>query len=268
MKFKHILVSLFAFFSLFLAACAPANSKAPASGSAGSGSAEVVFAGVIESISGDQMTVAGQTFSATASGGTSAFQVGQYVQVRATVLANGEIRASSVAPSSPRTAAETLDASATPEPLATAEASPSPEVSPTPDPLLTPTATPVGSSTWEYTGTLQALTDTNLTLDGQIFNLGLAAIIDPLVQIGSLVKVHVIVNPDGSVTATEVTLASSTATTGWDNGSSPTAIPTWSGGGSTTTSGGNNGGNPGSGGSGQSGGSDDDSKDDDSEDDD
>lgn len=233
--------------ALFISACgaaAPAPAADPTQ-AISNNSADVFFSGNIEAINGDQMTVAGQSFSMAASGGAQNFQVGQYVQVRATVDAQGQIMARQVeAVNAPNQAPEVASA---PQAAAPAESGPAPlEAAPTLQP--TPSAVVVP---FEFIGAVESIIGTTYTIGGKIFIASDQTIFDSPVLPGDTVNVHYLVNQDGSLNMLEINLAAaplvtSAGSTPIPGGTSFGAGSTTTGGGTTTTGGGTTGGGSGS----------------------
>ncbi len=97
---------------------------------------------------------------------------------------------------------------------------------------LVPAVAPVVSSTEapvfvdnkgnEATGTVQAITDTSITIGGQTYTFGPGAEIKGTIAAGALVKLHFITNADGSLSIREVEIVNPTQinTGGIDDNSS------------------------------------------------
>lgn len=232
--------------ALIISACgaaAPAQATEPTQASGSANSAEVVFSGNIEAINGDQMTVAGQTFSMAASGGAQNFQVGQFVRVQAMVDAQGQIQARQVeAVNAPNQPPAVALAQPTADPAA--GASTLPEAAPT----LPPTpvsAAPADIMPFEFIGNVESIIGFNYTVSGKLFIATDQTIYLSPVLPGDLVNVHYLVNQDGTLNLLQIGPASAPLVTNGGSGTTITGGTTSGGGslgGSTTTGGGTTGG--------------------------
>ena len=195
MKFIRAAIVLL---GILLSACAPAaNSAAPANGG-GKGLADVIFSGAIESINGDQWVVNGQTIQVDSSVlRDGPFAVGDTVKVEASRSDDGTVIAQRV---------ETPDAA-----VATEAATSAPDdFSSSPDNSATPQAPAFDHQGNEAVGTVDAMTDTSISIGGQTYTFAPGAEIKGDIVTGSSVKLHFTVNGDGSVSVTEIELATTT----------------------------------------------------------
>jgi hypothetical protein len=163
--------------ALFLAACnATLPAGAEAKISADGKSAQVEFTGVVDSIAADQWVIAGQTVlvnTQTVIDGT--FAAGDTVKVEATVTKDGAVTANKI--ESPSASGSGSEASATPEKKDN------------------------GS---EFTGAVESIGPDAWTVGGQVFTVNSQTEIKGNILVGDMVKVHFVVNPDGTSTATEI----------------------------------------------------------------
>jgi hypothetical protein len=154
----------------------------------------------VEAINGTQWTVAGQTLTLDPQAAVDPnIAVGDTVKIQANVAADGSVVVKKVESSSKDDGVSVLadDSSSTPDPVATS----SPDVSSTADPSSTQDP---GNSQNEILGTIEAMTADTITINGVSYNLADFSEIKGNLVIGDQVKVHVIVNADGSFTIREI----------------------------------------------------------------
>ena len=184
---------------ILLSACAPsAGPAAPANTSGGNSVSDVMFTGVIESMSGDQWVVNGQTIKVDKSVlQNGPFVVGDTIKVEAAVAADGSVTAQRVeAPS----AADLVEMSTSmPDPSSTSVPDSSAQ-----QPLV------FDDSGTEALGTVESITDTSITIDGQTFTFAPGIEINGDITAGALVKLHFTVNADGTLSVTEIEFADPT----------------------------------------------------------
>jgi hypothetical protein len=197
MKTLKFLRSIIVLLGLVLGACAPAAlpSTAPANVGGGKAVSEVIFTGVIESMDGDQWVIDGQTITVDQSVlRDGPFAVGDTVKVEASVAGDGTVTAQRVETPSVADLAENDNSAPTEAPTAApGDAAPQPLV--------------FDDGGTEAFGTLEALTDTSITVGGQTFILAPGAEINGQLLPGDLVKLHFTTNPDGTLSVTEVEIA-------------------------------------------------------------
>lgn len=167
----------------------------------------VAFTGIVEAINGNQWTVSGQTLTLDPQTLLDPnIVVGDEVKVEANVLSDGAVVATKVESSKPDDVASTPSADAvtsgTPDPIST----PSPDASSTPDASSSPDAPApqAGVNENEVFGTVEALTATTITVNGVTYTLANSSEIKDALSVGDNVKLHVMVNADGTVTVREV----------------------------------------------------------------
>lgn len=203
MKAIHFLRSGIILAGILLGACAaPVSTPAPASGGVDKALySEVVFTGVIESMSADQWVINGQTIQVDQSViRDGSFVVGDTVKVEAVVAADGSITAQRV--ESPAAADLAGIATSTPD--------------------VSSTSVPGGlvfdASGTEAVGTVESITATSITIGGQTFLFGPGVEIKGIFGPGAVVKLHFTVNADGTLSVREIESADP-ARTGNDNSS-------------------------------------------------
>lgn len=196
---------------ILLSACSAASASQPVSQAASVGSdksvSEVVFTGAIEEMNGDQWIINGQTVGVDPSTlRDGPFAVGETVKVEARVAEDGSVTARRVESSSATAAAAPVN---------------TPETASTQAPFA---SNNLGNDT---VGTVETVTDTAITINGQTYTLVPGTEVKGTVTAGTIVKLHFITNADGTFTATELIPAnpsqvSSGSTNDKSNGSSMT----------------------------------------------
>lgn len=189
---------------ILLSACAPAANPATNVGG-GKGLADVSFTGVIESMTGNQWVISGQTVQVDSSVlRDGPFAVGDTVKVEASMSNDGSVTAQRVeTPSAadvvPAGTSAPDDASSTPMPGSATQA---------------PAFDDKGN---EAVGTVDAITDTSITIGGQTYTFAPNVEIKGDIVTGASVKLHLTVNPDGTSSVREIEPADP-AQVGDDNG--------------------------------------------------
>jgi hypothetical protein len=186
---------------MLMSACAGASSAAADVSGGGDKvqPAPVEFTGMVESIVGDQWTVNGQTITVDpAVVRDGPFNVGDTVKVEVDVQPDGSLVVTRV---------ETPEAPAAPE----AEASETPETSETPESVSTPDATTAGivfdDGGTEAFGTVDSIDGNTVVIGGQTFQIETNAEFKDQIAAGNFVKVHFMLNADGSLSVTEIELS-------------------------------------------------------------
>ena len=189
-KIFHVVLILI---GILLSACTAAPSTAASAQDRGGGDTplitEIVFTGVIEGLDDDRWVINGQTVQVDASvvqGGP--FIAGDTVKVEALVGEDGSVVAQRVESPS---AVDLAQASATAASSVTG-------------PLT------FDDSGTQAFGTVEAITDTSITMGGQTFPFTPDAEIKGAIAAGMFVKVHFTVNADGSLSIREVEIADPT----------------------------------------------------------
>ena len=200
MKSIKFLGGLMILVGILLSACAPsASPAAPVDVDGGKSLSDVTFTGVIESMSGDQWTINGQTVKVDQSVlQDGLYAVGDIVTVEAVVDADGSVIAQRVE----------IPAAADVAAISTSTADNS---SAAPQ---GPIFNDIGT---EAVGTVEAITDTSITVNGQTFTFAVGVEIKGDILPGALVKLHFIVNADGSLSVREVEFADPTLTGNGNN---------------------------------------------------
>lgn len=194
MKAFQFLRAVIILSGLLLSACAgaPASQAVDAVISAGADKplSEVVFTGAIDGMNGDQWIINGQTVKVDASLLRDApFAVGDTVKVEAHVADDGSVTAQRV---------ESTTAS----------------VTSTPDAAPTQPSQSVANNATEALGTVDALTNTSITLGGQTYVLAPGVEIKGTLEVGTLAKLHFVTNTDGTVLVQEISSADPAQATG------------------------------------------------------
>jgi len=211
---------------IFLSACGAQTG--PAASSTGGGkpqASEVAFTGVIESIDGDQWVVNGQTITVAASViNNGPFQAGDTVKVEARVEADGSVVVLRVeTPSAADLANDNSNNSNSNDVNANddnsvnsnANADNSNDVNSNNANGNNDNGNVNGGN--EVFGTVDAITDTSITVGGQTYQFAPGAEIKGAIVAGDFVKIHLIVNADGTLAVREVGL-SDPSQAGNDNG--------------------------------------------------
>ena len=179
---RFILFGVVSLAAIFMAACnAALPAGAEAKLSADGQSAQVEFTGVVDSIGADQWVVSGQALLVTSQTVLDgSISVGNTVKVYATVTADGAVTADKIE-------------------LPISESS-------TAVPQSTPGA--FDDSGDEFTGIVEAISADSWQVSGQTFTFTAQTEVKDNIVVGDLVKIHFLTNPDGTMTATEIELAS------------------------------------------------------------
>jgi uncharacterized protein DUF5666 len=217
-RFK--VLSFFLIAAYLLAACGGTLPSSTVSAKGTKVDASIVaFTGIVEAINGTQWTVSGQTLTLDPQVSLDPnIGVGDRVKV-ANVSADGLVVALKVeSPASDDVVSTPSgDANSTPDPVG----APSADVSSTPDasrPSDPSSAQVEGNAQNEIFGAVEALTTDTITITGVTYDLaqGFTEIKD-IVAVGDQVKLHLILNADGTFTVHEI--EKSAATTVDDNSS-------------------------------------------------
>ena len=193
MKSIKFLGGLIVLVGILLSACAPsASPAAPANGGGGKSLSDVTFTGVIENMTGDQWTINGQMIKVDQSIlQDGPYAVGDTVTVEAVIADDGSVTAQRVEiPSAADLAAIRTS---------------------TPDSSSAAPQGPVfDDSGTEAVGTVDSITDTSITINGQTFTFAAGVEIKGDIAPGAVVKLHFVVNADGSLSVREVEFADPT----------------------------------------------------------
>lgn len=192
MKAIKFLRAVIVLAGILLSACAPAaNSAAPVNVGGDKVQPDIIFTGAIESMNGNQWVVNGQTITVDGSIlRDGLFSVGDTIKVEAQVAADGSITAQRVETPSAKDAVEMSTGA--------------PGNVSTPAPTQAPKFDDKGN---EAVGTVDAITDTSITIGGQTYNFAPGAEIKGTITAGAIVKLHFITNADGSLSVREVEIA-------------------------------------------------------------
>ncbi len=181
---RFILISVFSLAAIFLAACnAALPAGAEASVSQDGQSAQVEFTGVVDSISADQWVVSGQTLLVNAQTIIDGvFAAGDSVKVNATITSDGAVTANKLESPSADDSVSSADDSQ-------------------------PLPGTFDDSGNEYYGLVETISADSWSVSGQTFAVNAQTEFKNNILVGDSVKVHFVVNSDGTYTATEIELA-------------------------------------------------------------
>ena len=202
-RFKF--TTIFLVFAYLLNACTGAAPQSTTSiGDGKSQSMEVAFTGKVEAFSTDSITVSGQTVSIDASTALdNSIQVGDIVKIEAQVFDSGTVLALKVETfgvddvTTPTGTSGTESTSTSSFP----NVSEIPAVTTTPDPSLTQTANGMEK---EIFGVVDSITVDSVTVAGVTYPFTAFTEFKAAIAAGDYVKLHVIVNADGSLTVREI----------------------------------------------------------------
>jgi hypothetical protein len=178
---RFILFGVVSLAAVFMAACnAALPAGAEAKMSADGQSAQVEFTGAVDSVAADQWVVSGQVLLiAPETAIDASINVGDTVKVYATVTADGAVTANKIE-------------------LPISESSPAVPQS---------TSGVFDDSGEEFTGVVEAINADSWVVSGQTFAFTAQTEVKNNILVGDLVKVHFVTNQDGTMTATEIELA-------------------------------------------------------------
>lgn len=159
---------------------------------------EIAFTGTVEAIDSHQIIVSGQTVSIDPSTLVDpGIKVGDTVKIEAQVSASGTVLALKVE----TFGADVVTATTSSAETSTPEIAQTPEITGTPATSLNQTSV---SSDKEVTGVVNALTDTTITIDGVEYQLSSLTEFNGTLAVGDTVKLHLVVNADGSLSVSEI----------------------------------------------------------------
>jgi len=194
------LISLFLIAVYGLAACSGALPQAQTSPSDPKVETNVIaFTGTVEAIAGEQWTVGGQTLTLDPQVSVDPnIKLGDQVKVEANVSSDGSVVALKV---------ESIAADDPVPAISRPSADPAERLSPDTNMSNRPDSSPqaIPGSQNEIVGTIQAISAGTITVDGVTYDLyqGFTEIKDSL-AVGDQVKVHVLLNTDGSFTVRQI----------------------------------------------------------------
>lgn len=200
-KLSRILLPVFVFAALALSACAGAATPASTAGGSKVEAALVEFTGVIEAIDGNQWTVNGQIITVDPSVvADGPFNVGDTIKVEAEVAADGTIIVTKVeAPSADDNSNDD-----------NGNDDNSNDDNENEDNSNDDNGNDDNSNDDdenEVVGVVTAMDETTITIDGQVYSLADFTEIKDTIQVNDTVKLHFIVNADGTLTVSEVELS-------------------------------------------------------------
>jgi len=189
-----------------LSACAGAAPQSASPEKAQKVSAsEVVFTGTVESMNGNQWTIDGQQVTVDASTALDAnIKVGDVVKVEANVSQDGSVQAVKIESSVPDDAnANSNDTNNANDTNANANANSNTNGNSN-DNGNSNGNDSTGGQQNEVTGVVEAITSDMITIDGVVYNLANFTEFKDGIVGGDQVKVHLIVNADGTFTIREI----------------------------------------------------------------
>ena len=204
----------------FLSACGGTLPRSTTSKKAPEAQANVVaFTGIVEAINGNQWTVSGQQVTVDPQTALALnIKVGERVKVDANVSGDGAVVALKVETSANVNSIPTPSADATNTPNLPGRPMPNASVTPDVSNAPNPSATPVaGNNENEVFGTVEALGVDTITVNDVTYTLANFTEIKNAIAVGDQVKLHVILNADGTLTIREI---EKSVDSGGDNGNS------------------------------------------------
>lgn len=153
--------------------------------------AEVEFTGTVESIDGDVWVVDGQSVTVDLQNVDPNIQVGDTVKVEGVVAEDGTITATEIESSVDDDVDDADDA----------------DDDDADDDDADDDANDDADDDQESFGVIEAITDTTITIDGTEYTVADFSEIEDSLAVGDQVKIHFIVNPDGTLTIREIELS-------------------------------------------------------------
>jgi Domain of unknown function (DUF5666) len=219
-RFK--VLSIFLISAYLLAACGGTLPSAATSAKVPKVDASLVaFTGIVEAMNDTQWTVSGQTLTLDPQVSLDPnIGVGDRVKVEANVSADGSVVALKVESPANDDVVSTpsVEDHSTPDLIGTSSVgvSSTPQVSSSSDPS---SAQVTGNAQNEIFGAVEAMTTDTITISGVTYNLANFTEIKDIVAVGDQVKLHVILNADGTFTVREIEKSATTTTTVDDHSS-------------------------------------------------
>lgn len=181
------------------------DSSTDLSSSSNSQSNDIVFTGTVEAMNGAQWLISGQQVSVDGLTLIDAnLQVGDSVKVEATVSQDGEVLALSIE----LPGMDALEANDSSSNSNDDVANSNDNTNSANDNSNVNSNDAAGAGQEAY-GVVEALTDSTITVDGVTYNLADFTEFKDIIAVGDQVKIHVIVNADGSITINEIEIAAS-----------------------------------------------------------
>lgn len=180
-------LSIFLIGAYLLAACGGALPESGASTQGPKVQASVVaFTGIVEAINGNEWTVSGQKLTIDPQAALDPnIVVGDEVKVEANVFTDGAVVVMKIETSKPDDVVPTVSAQATGTPATSG-----------------PQAT--GANAREVFGAVEAMTASTIVVNGVTYNLLSSTEFKDVIGVGDQVKLHVIVNADGTLAIREI----------------------------------------------------------------
>jgi hypothetical protein len=189
---RYVIFGFLSLMSIYLAACnaaLPAGAKALIS--ADGKSAKVEFTGVVDSVAANQWVISGQPVLISAQTVIDGdFAAGDSVKVKATVTEDGAVTADRIG--SPSADSSRSDLQSPPGAGENSNNKPDDKSD---------------EKFYEFSGHVEEITADSWTVDGQVFMVNPHTEIKDNILRSDMVKVHYVINADGTFTATEIELA-------------------------------------------------------------
>lgn len=186
---------------------------------AGSKSTEVVFTGTVEAMDGTQWLISGQQVDVEGSSIDTNIQVGDIVKVEATVSQDGSVFALKIESSGPDDTSANDNSSNTNDDNANSnDNTNSGNDNGNDNSNSNANSNDAAGTEQEVYGVVGAMGTSTITIDGVTYKLSTSTEFKDIISVGDQVKIHVIVNADGTLTIREIEKASTVG--GDDNGNS------------------------------------------------
>ena len=216
-KPKYLIMSLLVLGAYLVSACSGAT-PAPAvvEDSSNGQFQEIVFTGIVESMDGGQWQINGEVVSVDAVTSVDGnIQVGDRVKVEASVSSDGTVIALRIESSSSDDNANSNDANTNDDTANTNDNTNADNSNSN----ANSNDTSAGGTKTDTVGVVDAITDSTVTIDGVTYNLADFTEFKDLISAGDQVKIHIIVNSDGTLTIREIEKSDGTSI-GDDNSNS------------------------------------------------
>lgn len=217
-KSYRFLMSALLLGAFLLSACSgamPGQDNSP-QGTAGSQATEVVFTGTVQSMGGGQWQISGQPVGVD--GSTSVdpnVKVGDIVRVEARVFQDGSVLALKVESSLPDDTANSNgsnsnDIAANSNDASNANANTNDNANTNANSNDDNSNSAPSGTSQEFSGVVEAITTNSITINGVTYQLANFTEFKTPIVLGDQVKIHVIVNADGTLTIREIEKTSGT----------------------------------------------------------
>lgn len=173
--------------------------------SAGSKSTEVVFTGTVEAMGGAQWLISGQQVDVEGSSIDTNIQVGDIVKVEATVSQDGTVLALKIESSGPDdTGANDNSANSNDDNANSNDNTNSGNDNGNDNSNSNANSNESAGAEQEVYGVVGAMADGTITIDGVTYKLSTSTEFKDIISVGDQVKIHVVVNADGTLSIREI----------------------------------------------------------------